>query len=644
MSFSKYLLAAVCALSVAGAAHAAPYPRAGLAPDTVDLGRTDAVAADQQISVTVSLRLSNSEQLEPLLQSIYAQGSPQFHRFLSTQEFQQRFAPSAATIAAVTQHLQAAGLTVTRSATAHLKASGSPAAIERAFGVQLHSYQVPAIADAPGYGYHAPLSEPQLPATVAGSVRGIYGLDSRPRFFPHSHRATHPPLHKGGGQPNTPDPPGLWTVTDYAIWYDVNPLYQRGIDGRGRTIGIISLAAFTPSDAIAYWNSLGLKFDPNRINVVNVDGGPGPVCDDCGSGETTLDVEQSGGIAPGADMQVYLAPNTNQAFIDVFAQAIDDNLADTVSTSWGEWELFDSNNPFGNGPIGNPVTGTMTSTLTALDDLLLQAALQGQSFFAAAGDNGAYDEQNELPPNYTQVLSVDDPATQRFITAAGGTTLPGVQTFTDPPGFSVDIATEQAWTWDYLIPLCDALGLDPLGALCGIYPVGTGGGISVYVPQPFYQQGIPGMLRTQPHQNLIDESQTPPALIAALPAGFDGRNLPDLSVNADPDTGYTIWYTSSSSGFSVLTYIGGTSFSSPQLNGTTALLAQGVHHRIGLLNVPLYQLLRQGNAYNEPNAPLRDIREGDNWYFYAHKGYDQTTGVGVPDVANLLEALRNLGY
>jgi len=628
-------------LVLAGTASGAPFPQGGHSPPAADLGTTTAVASSEPISVTVSLQLSNAGQLETLLESIYTQGSPQYHQFLTPQQFQERFAPSAATIAGVTQHLQAAGLSVTRTATAQLRASGSPAAVERAFGVQLHTYAVGATATAPGYQYHAPLGAPQLPAAVAAAVRGVFGLDNRPRFFPHSHRSTLRPRNKGGA-PNTPDAPGAWTVTDFADWYDVKPLYKSGIDGRGRTVGIISLAAFTPSDALAYWSSLKLSFDPNRISVVNVDGGPGAVCDDCGSLETTLDVEQSGGLAPGARMQVYLAPNTNQAFIDAFAQAIDDNIADTVSCSWGEWELFDSLNPFGNGPIANPVTGTMTSTLAALNDLLRQAALQGQSFFVAAGDNGAYDEQDELPPNFTQVLSVDDPAAQPFVTTAGGTTLPGVQTFTDPPGFKVDIATEQAWTWDYLIPLCEALGLDPLGPLCGIYPGGTGGGVSIYFQRPFYQRGIPGIVNTEPHQKLYDESQNPPALIAALPAGFPGRNLPDLSVNSDPDTGYAVWYTSSSSGFSVQDFWGGTSFAAPQLNGMTALLAQGTRHRVGLLNVPLYQLLRQGNAYQGRSAPLRDIVEGDNWYFYARPGYDQTTGAGVPDVANLLGALQQL--
>ncbi len=630
------------ALLLAGTASAAPYPQGGHPAAATDLGATSALAPGEPISVTVALQLSNARQLEPLLESIYTQGSPQYHQFLTPQQFQERFAPSAATVASVTQQLQAAGLTVTRSASAQLRASGSPAAIERAFGVQLHTYAVAATATSAGYEYHAPLGAPQLSAALAASVRGVFGLDSRPRFFPHAHRSTLRPQNRAGGQTNTPDPPGSWTVTDFADWYDVNPVYRSGIDGRGRTIGIISLAAFTPSDALGYWSSLGLNFNPNRINIVNVDGGPGPVCDECGSFETTLDVEQSGGIAPGANLRVYLAPNTDQAFIDVFAQAIDDNVADTVSTSWGEWELFDSLNPFGNGPVVNPVTGTLTSTLAALNDLLTQAALQGQSFFAAAGDNGAYDEQDELPPNYTQVLSVDDPAAQPYITAGGGTTLPGVQTFSEPPGYTVDIATEQAWGWDYLIPLCEALGLDPLGALCGIYPVGTGGGISIYFARPFYQQGVTGMVNTEPNQKLYDESQKPPELIAALPANFAGRNLPDLSVNSDPDTGYAVWYTSSSSGFSVQDYWGGTSFAAPQLNGVTALLGQGTHGRVGLLNVPLYQLLRQGSAYQGRYPALRDIVAGDNWYFYAHTGYDQTTGAGVPDVANLLLALQQL--
>ena len=73
------------------------------------------------------------------------------------------------------------------------------------------------------------------------------------------------------------------------------------------------------------------------------------------------------------------------------------------------------------------------------------------------------------------MLAVDDPGSQRFITVAGGTTLPGEQKFGG--GLKVNIAQEQAWGWDYLIPVCAALGFDPVS--CGIFPGGGGGGVSV---------------------------------------------------------------------------------------------------------------------------------------------------------------------
>jgi subtilase family serine protease len=144
-------------------------------------------------------------------------------------------------------------------------------------------------------------------------------------------------------------------------------------------------------------------------------------------------------------------------------------------------------------------------------------------------------------------------------------------------------------------------------------------------------------------QTLYDNSQTPPQRVLALPAGFAGRNVPDISLNSDPDTGYVVAYTSNVSGFSFQTFWGGTSFASPQMNGVTALLSQGSHHRVGLLNVPLYELAAIGR-YHGHNAPLRDITTGDNWHWYARPGYDQASGVGVPDVAHLLEALEEFSF
>ena len=152
------------------------------------------------------------------------------------------------------------------------------------------------------------------------------------------------------------------------------------------------------------------------------------------------------------------------------------------------------------------------------------------------------------------------------------------------------------------------------------------------------------MVDTAPRQAFSDFDVHPPELIATVPANFAGRNLPDVSFNSDPETGYTIFYTSDVNGFEVLTFFGGTSFASPQLSGMTALFDQALGGRIGLLNFALYDLVRNRQAYSGPNPPLRDITAGDNWFYAAQPGYDQASGVGVPDVANLLQALKRNGF
>lgn len=645
MRLHMYLIAAACAACVAGVASAAPYPRAAM-PLPVDLG---AAAPATRVTLTVALKLRDPSGMQSLLASVYTPGSPQFHHFITAQEFAARFGPSAATVARLTQHFEADGFQVRRSATAQLQITGSLAAVKAEFGVRLHDYQVGATVHTPAYRFRAPVSVARLSPAIAGQVEAVLGFSTRPRMHPNSISAARRlPASLGmpitmSSAPATPDQPGFWTVTDFAQYYDVDPLYARGLSGRGETIGIVTYASFTPRDAYRYWRSLGLEVSGRRLREVRVDGGSGRPSDASGSLETTLDVEQSGGIAPDANILVYEAPNTNQGFIDNFAAAVDQDRADTLSVSWGEWEWFDTLPVL---EVIDPTTGQPASTFQALNDVLLQAALQGQTFFCAAGDSGAYDSDQILPvPYFSDALSVDDPAAQQFITAAGGTTLPGTLTFILQNGntYAVNIRQERAWAWDYLIPPCRVLGLDPVS--CGIYPAGGGGGVSSFMPEPSYQRFTRGIVLTPYEQEVVDVSGTPPPpgvdLPVELPGGFPGRNVPDISLNADPFTGYVVWYTSDQSGFGVQPYWGGTSFAAPEMNGVAALLAQGLHQRLGLLNYPLYAIANSPGAYWGNGAALRDITSGDNWYWRATRGYDQATGVGVPNVANLFNALTD---
>jgi kumamolisin len=603
-------------------------------PKPTDLGLV-AQAGDQAISVTVTLRLRDPAGAEAMMRRVSTPGDPLFQQFLTPDQVQAQFGPSQETIDSVTTHLRQLGLTVERATATTLTATGTPAAIGQAFQTDLHRFAMPSGNGVPAMIFRAPLQKPVVPAQVAPSVGVVLGLSTKPAFRQHLRQAPArlggvPVNRKGVGNTTaTGNPPGLLTVTDFAARYDVTPLYERGITGKGRTLGIVTLANFTPSDVFAYWSSLKLDVDPNRLTVVNVDGGPGAPSDASGSDETTLDVEQSGGIAPGAKIVVYQAPNTSQGFLDAFAAAIHSNMADSISTSWGSWEFF---NDLENDPVIDPFSGQTVGFMQAAHELFIEAALQGQSMFAASGDCGAFDDFDEVPANISTVLSVDYPAADPAIAAAGGTTLPGTQTYVLPGGttFNVTVSAERVWGWDYLKPLCAALGV-PDPTACGIFPVGDGGGVSVFWRLPFYQLGTPGVQASQPGQVLTDSSTTPPTVIFVLPANFHGRNVPDVSFNADPETGYTVFYTSDKLGFEVLTFFGGTSFVAPQLNGVTALLVENAGHRVGLLNPLLYALAHSPGARN----PIDIISTGDNWFYSGRDGYSPAAGVGVLDVEKL---------
>ena len=155
---------------------------------------------------------------------------------------------------------------------------------------------------------------------------------------------------------------------------------------------------------------------------------------------------------------------------------------------------------------------------------------------------------------------------------------------------------------------------------------------------PMYQRARCGISYLPQEASVFRKLTVEENLMAIL------QTLLDISSNADPQTGYIVYYTSSASGTLGEYIYGGTSFVDPELNGVASLFVEALHGRIGLLNPALYQIVTSRDAYRGRQPAFRDITQGNNWYWNAGPGYDQATGVGVPDVANLLQALSYYIY
>lgn len=633
----RKVLAASLALLLSG------FAATSFAGDTTPATDVGAAPPSQLVHVTLMLKLRQRAALEQFVQQTATQGSPNFQKFLTTSEFASRYGATDAQIAKVQAFLKKQGLTGEVLANhMAIQTTGTISQFSHIFQTTIHDY----VSRRSGRRFHRPTGSLLLPSDITDSVGFVIGLSNERRYKPHITKAPAiagnqlqlgpriSTLSKAAGSnPTATGQPGDYTVGDVANFYNVNPLYQHGITGQGATIGVVTLANFLPADAEAYWSDIGLATKPNRITQVHVDGGAdfGAAA---GSLETSLDVEQSGGMAPNANIIVYDAPNTNEGFVDVFLQAVTDNKADSISVSWGGAEIY---NFAALNITGARINDTRdVGDLRALDQIFLEAAAQGQSMFAASGDNGAYDTSGALPTGtdpgtFNAPLTVDSPASDPYITAAGGTTVPYRFSFHGGP---VDAITQESvWGWDYIQNYFDT-NFGP--GLLDLFSAGGGGGVSVYWPQPWYQWFTRGTESSQRKQALVfNDPQAGPTTLLKLPANFRGRNVPDISLNADPETGYIV--ISSADGGFVDGY-GGTSFVAPQLNGISALLTQSLGHRVGFWNPHAYllQLVFGTGKYSAFN----DIRAGDNWFYHGEPGFDQGAGIGTLNVANFDQFLR----
>jgi subtilase family serine protease len=406
-------------------------------------------ARHRVLKLVIGLQLQNRADLDALLVELYDPASPNYRRFLTPPQFAQRFAPPHRQYQQVMRYLRASGLEVTGSYPNRMaiEARGTVERVERAFGVKINSYAIG------GRTFVANDRNPRVPVELAGIIGSVAGLEDFLELQAHARMAENPAAARAGGLV-----PVGYTPSQIATAYDFASAYHHGYNGAGATVAIATAYTFKAADVNAFWNAFG--GGAPDYSIVSV-GGRSHRADP----ETTLDLERAGAMAPGAKILVYEGVNSsNSTFEAVYNRIVAENKASVVTTSWGLCEQ------------------QMPSALVTLDNnIFAEAAAQGQAWFAASGDSGAYD-----CGDYT-ALGVDYPASDPNVTAVGGTTL-----MISPGGA---IGVEMGWGF-------------------------SGGGVSGLFTQPAFATG-PGVSN----------------------AYSDGhRQVGDVALDADPATGYPVYF------------------------------------------------------------------------------------------------------
>jgi uncharacterized protein (TIGR03437 family) len=337
--------------------------------------------------VTLLLQPSPSQQtaLDRLLAQQQDPSSPNYHQWLTPEQYAARFGLSPADIAAIVSWLQFEGLKVNGVARGRhwIAFSGAAALIDGAFHTALHRYNVD------GQTHFANASEPSIPAALAGVVNGFRGLND---FHPKPMYRSVP----AGPAYNSSLGVHYLAPDDFATIYDLNPLYAAGIDGTGQTLAIIGQTDVDFADIQNFRRRFNLSAnDPQAILY-----GPDPGMDSDDLGEADLDLEWSGAVARNATILYVYATDVGTA-----AQyAIDQNLAPVISFSYGGCELPPS------------------SDSLAFRAVAQQASAQGITWLAASGDSGAAGcDPAFSSAQATQGLAVSYPASIPEVTAVGGT-------------------------------------------------------------------------------------------------------------------------------------------------------------------------------------------------------------------------------
>ncbi|HEY5984870.1 MAG TPA: S53 family peptidase [Streptosporangiaceae bacterium] len=615
-------LSGAAAASVGG--HSSGTVITGVRPSWATSARdVGAAAASNRVNLRVWLSLRDPGAVAQLVKSVSNPASPMYGRYLTPAQFNAKYAPTAAQASAVASWLRSTGLQVTAVPSTHryVAASGAVSQVQRAFGVTLNNYTVGART------WRAPANNPTVPSSLASTVLTVTGLDTgdhsmhpastRPPAPPAGFRNSPPFSTNYGDNPaqfeadgTTPLPQFQGQTLPYVVKGYTPPALRSaygaagsGLDGAGTTVAITDayFAGTIVSDANQYLDnhdpgSPHLVEGTNYFQSLPPSFSQAGLCDASGwEGEETLDVEAVHGIAPQATIKYFAASSCQDTgFLDALTRVVSDGSVDVVTNSWAGLE-----------------TQETPGITAAYETIFQQGIAEGMTFSFSSGDDG-----DELAATGTK--QVDYPSSDPYVTSAGGTSI-GVSNgaFFGQTGWGTMKAT---------------LGSSGWGTPAFLY--GAGGGCSTLFNQPAYQAGTAN----------------------ATSLCGTARAVPDISMDADPNTGFLVGETQTFP-HHVIAYdeyrIGGTSLASPLFAGMLALAdqaaANGGHGSIANANVLLYSLstgiddvLAQGQSgldIGNVRADYANTVDASAGTVYSVRTFDHdsslTTGPGWDDVTGL---------
>ncbi|MBV8140213.1 MAG: S8/S53 family peptidase, partial [Deltaproteobacteria bacterium] len=413
-----------------------------VSPEALKLPNYGDLPSSQSLSLQIWFKPHHQDQLTKLLASQQDSKSPQFHKWLTPQEYTEQFGVTEQEFNKVSSWLNKEGFQVTSGSPAngYVKFRGSVLSIGHAFNTRVSSFS----ADGSKYGN---LTDPQVPAEYGDLVGSVTGLNNL--------HASKPMIVEPSPDVTLSDFTAV-APSDFYTFYDETPLQSAGVTGTG-CIAIVGDSDFNPGPIQAFNTQFGLPDNSGSITKVLADGSsPGITMDEI---ETLLDLEWSHAVAPGAATKYFLGNEgtaTNGGIVDALNAAVLDGSCAVISVSFGL--------------CGVP-GGFYTSTVA---DIVTQAQSQGQAIVVSAGDQGAAGlvlSGNKCVTAMT--ANVNELASNPLITSVGGTSLNAPF---NAAGVITGYTSERVWD-------------DPNDGIASIGAGATGGGASVFFSKPSFQSG-----------------------------------------------------------------------------------------------------------------------------------------------------------